>query len=185
MAETLSTMLPLGTKAPNFSLLNIRTGNYEELQKLKSDKATVVFFTCNHCPYVKHILQKLLEVIKNYQNKSISFIAINSNDAEKYIADSPDKMREEAEVHGFTFPYLYDETQTVAKAYQAACTPDFFVFDKNLECVYRGRFDDSTPGNKNPVTGKDLSEALENILMGTPVKSDQKPSVGCNIKWKR
>lgn len=184
MAETPSNMLPLGTKAPHFKLTDTLSGKDFTLEELKSDKATVIMFICNHCPYVKHIQTKLTEVAKEYKSKGVSFIAINSNDAEKYPADSPDKMRLEAERYGYTFPYLFDETQDVAKSYQAACTPDFYIFDKDLACVYRGRFDDSTPGNRNPVTGKDLSEALDNIIVGKTVSANQKPSVGCNIKWK-
>ncbi len=185
MAEAPSNMLPLGTKAPDFKLTDVQTNKKVTLNELKSPIATVVMFICNHCPYVKHIQAKLVAVAKTYQTKGISFIAISSNDIENYPADSPDKMRLEATQHGYTFPYLYDETQNVAKAYQAACTPDLYVFDGKLACVYRGRFDDSTPGNRNPVTGKDLSTALDNVLAGKPVSQEQKPSVGCNIKWKR
>lgn len=184
MAETPSNMLPLGTIAPEFILVDTRSGKKRSLSDLKSDKATVVMFLCNHCPYVKLIQNKLVHVAKDYQQKGISFIGISSNNVEKYPADSPDKMSLEAEQHHYSFPYLYDETQEVARAYQAACTPDFFVFDKNLKCVYRGRFDDATPGNDNPVTGKDLINALENIINGKQVDANQYPSVGCNIKWK-
>lgn len=185
MAETPSSMLPLGTRAPSFKLTDTRNGNVLTLEDLKSDKATVVMFICNHCPYVKHIQNKLVEVANKYSVKGINFIAINSNDAKSYPSDAPDKMKEEADKHGYRFPYLYDETQDVAKAYQAACTPDFYVFDKNLACVYRGRFDDATPGNHNPVTGKDLIAALDTILVGKSVDQNQKPSLGCNIKWKK
>jgi thiol-disulfide isomerase/thioredoxin len=185
MAETPSTMIPLGTDAPDFRLIDSRTNHYLSLQELKSDKATVVMFICNHCPYVKHIQKKLAEIAKSYQGKGISFIAINANDAEAYPQDAPDKMRTEAEKHDYTFPYLFDETQEIAKKYHAACTPDFYVFDKNLKCVYRGRFDDATPGNHNPVTGSELRHALDSILTGMPVSTDQKASVGCNIKWKK
>lgn len=185
MAETSSSMLPLGTHAPNFKLIDTRTNKLVTLNELKSNIATVVMFICNHCPYVKHIQAKLVTIAKAYQAKGMSFIAISSNDIKDYPADGPDKMHAEATQQGYTFPYLYDETQDVAKAYQAACTPDLYVFDKNLACVYRGRFDDSTPGNRNPVTGKDLSSALDNILVGKSVNPDQKPSVGCNIKWKK
>ncbi len=185
MAETPSTMLPLGTIAPNFKLCDTISNRLLSLDDLHSKTATVVMFICNHCPYVKHIQTKLAAVAKSYQQKGIQFIAINANDATKYLADSPEKMKLEAKAHDYTFPYLFDETQAVAKAYQAACTPDFYVFDHNMACVYRGRFDDATPGNQNPVTGKDLTTALDNILNGTPVDANQKPSVGCNIKWKK
>lgn len=185
MAETPSTMIPLGTKAPEFRLFDVCSARYLTLQELKSDVATVIMFICNHCPYVKHIQSKLAKMAKLYQDKGIHFVAINSNDAESYPADSPDKMKIEAEKYHYSFPYLYDETQEVAKAYQAACTPEFYVFDKHLKCVYRGRFDSSTPGNRHPVTGMELCKALDNILAGKAVSEDQKASVGCNIKWKK
>jgi thiol-disulfide isomerase/thioredoxin len=185
MAETPSTMLPLGTIAPDFTLMDVRTDKMMTLRELKSDVATVVMFICNHCPYVKLIQDRLAEVAKHYQTHGVSFIAINSNDVQNYPADAPDKMKIEAEKHKYSFPYLFDETQQVAKAYQAACTPDFYIFDKNLACVYRGRFDEATPGNKKPVTGEDLCHALDNILTGKLVSANQKPSVGCNIKWKK
>lgn len=185
MAETPSTMLPLGTKAPSFTLPDTRSDKIYSLDELKSNKATVIMFICNHCPYVKHIQTKLVELAKKFQTQGISFAAISSNDVSNYPADSPDNMKIEALKHDYTFPYLYDETQKIAKAYQAACTPDFYVFDNNLECVYRGRFDDSTPGNGRPVTGKDLSDALNSILAGKTIDENQKPSVGCNIKWKK
>jgi len=184
MAETPSTMLPLGTKAPVFKLPDVRTGHSVSLSELASTKATVVMFICNHCPYVKHIQHKLADVAKQYQAKGVSFIAINSNDVKNYPSDSPDMMKLEADKQGYTFPYLYDETQDVAKAYHAACTPDFFVFDKNMACVYRGRFDGATPGNDQPVSGRDLIGALDAILDGGVVSGEQRPSLGCNIKWK-
>jgi len=184
MAETPSTMIPLGTKAPDFNLLDTISNKMLALNDLQSTKATVIMFICNHCPYVKHIQKKLVEVANQYQNKNVQFIAISSNDTQKYPADGPEEMRLEAQTHHYPFPYLYDETQIVAKSYQAACTPDFFVFDKHLACVYRGRFDDSTPGNNRPVTGVDLCTALDNVLAGMPVSTDQKASLGCNIKWK-
>lgn len=183
MAETLSTMLPLGAIAPDFTLLDTSTNKIVSLQELKSHIATVVMFICNHCPYVKHIQKKLAEVATSYQKKGIAFIAINSNDIKKYPEDSPVHMRKEAEMNHYTFPYLFDETQAVAKAYHAACTPDFYLFDSTLACVYRGRFDDSTPGNHHAVTGKDLTQALDAMLTHQPIDQDQKPSMGCNIKW--
>lgn len=184
MAETPSNMLPLGTKAPDFFLFDTLSGKKLSLNELKSDVATVIMFICNHCPYVKYIQTKLVAFANHYQQKNINFIAICSNDVEKYPADGPQQMKMEAEKHHYTFPYLYDETQTVAKSYQAACTPDFYIFDQNLLCVYRGRFDDATPGNHHPVTGADLGHALDNILTGNPIDPNQKASLGCNIKWK-
>jgi thiol-disulfide isomerase/thioredoxin len=184
MAATPSTMIPLGTKAPDFTLLDTISNKTVSLQTLKSDKATVIMFICNHCPFVKHIQTTLAEMARAYQAKDIRFIAINSNDVANYPDDSPDNMQREAKKWGYTFPYLFDETQEVAKAYQAACTPDFFVFDHNLQCVYRGRFDDSTPGNGRPVTGDDLRGALDAVLTGKAIDSHQQPSIGCNIKWK-
>jgi peroxiredoxin len=183
MAETLSTMLPLGTVAPDFKLVDTCTGKQLSLQELKSDIATVVMFICNHCPYVKHIQSKLVEVANLYQKKGVAFIAISSNDVKKYPEDGPSNMQKEAKAHQYTFPYLYDETQSVAKAYQAACTPDFYLFDASLACVYRGRFDDATPGNNRLATGKELTQALDAVLAKKPVMEDQKPSIGCNIKW--
>ncbi len=185
MAVTPSTMIPLGTKAPEFRLLDTRTNKYLTLNELKSPIATVILFLCNHCPFVIHIQPKLVEMAKLYQAKGISFIAISSNDVSTYPQDGPVYMRAEAEKNHYTFPYLYDETQNVAKAYQAACTPDLYVFDSKLQCVYRGRFDDATPGNQQAVTGHDLSQALDCILSDKPISPDQKASVGCNIKWKK
>lgn len=184
MAQTLSTMLPLGTTAPHFTLVDTRSGQSVSLEILKSEVATVIFFICNHCPYVKHIQAKLVDIVKKYQEKKIVFIGISSNDIEKYPEDSPEKMRLEAEKEHYSFPYLYDATQAVAKAYHAACTPDFYIFDREMHCVYRGRFDDSTPSNHLPVTGKEISHALDNLIAGKPVDPAQKPSMGCNIKWK-
>ena len=184
MALTPSNMLPLGTKAPHFKLLCAVTGKEFSLDELKSDKATVVMFICNHCPYVKHVQRGLVELANDYMPKGISFIAINSNDAEKYTEDSPANMKSVALNLGYHFPYLFDETQEVARAYAAACTPDFYVFDAALKLVYRGQMDDSRPGNGKPVTGRNIREALDRILKGEPVGEDQVPSIGCNIKWK-
>ncbi len=183
MALTPSTMLPLGTPAPAFSLPDTN-GAILSLDQLRSEKATVVMFICNHCPYVLHIIEKLSHVASEYKKRGVQFIAINSNNVEKYPADSPEKMIEFAGQHHFSFPYLFDETQEVARNYQAACTPDFYVFDRDLLCVYRGRFDDATPGNKNPVNGYDLCLALDNLLQNKAIDENQKPSMGCNIKWK-
>jgi thiol-disulfide isomerase/thioredoxin len=184
MAHTPSSMIPLGTIAPDFALLDTVSDQVLTLSDLRSELATVIMFICNHCPYVKLIQTKLSEVAKVYQAKGIRFVAINSNDTEKYPADSPANMRVEAEKHGYSFPYLFDETQAVAKAYHAACTPDFFIFDGDLRCVYRGRFDAATPGNGKSVTGDELCAALDNILAGKQVDPNQIASVGCNIKWK-
>ncbi|MGB6977390.1 MAG: thioredoxin family protein [Gammaproteobacteria bacterium] len=185
MAVTPSNMLPLGTHAPDFTLQDVVSKKTLSLNQLKSDKATVIMFICNHCPFVKHVQPELVKVSKDYQAKGIHFIAISSNDISEYPEDAPDKMNEVAEKLGYPFPYLYDDTQKVAKAYQAACTPDFYVFDKDLKCVYRGQLDDSRPGNNIPVTGKDLRAALDCILTNKPINSQQKPSMGCNIKWKK
>ena len=179
-----SNMIPLGTIAFGFTLFDTRTNQLLSLNTLKSNVATVVMFLCNHCPYVKHLQSKIVEVVNFYQAKGIQFIAISANDVETYPEDGPDQMRLEAKEKGYTFPYLYDETQDVAKAYQAACTPDFYVFDPDLRCVYRGRFDGSTPRNNEPVTGGDLCAALDCVLNGEAVSEDQKPSMGCSIKWK-
>lgn len=177
-------MLPLGTIAPSFTLVDSVSNKKMSLHELKSSTATVVMFICNHCPYVKHIQHELAKFAKEYQAKKVSFIAINSNDIAHYPEDAPDKMRETAQQLDFTFPYLFDETQEVAKAYQAACTPDFYIFDKDLKCVYRGQFDDARPGNNIPVTGNSMRAALENLLAGRPIDTEQKPSMGCNIKWR-
>jgi len=185
MAATPSNMMPLGTQAPDFTLLNTVTGEMATLQSLKSDIATMIMFICNHCPYVKHIEPELVKMANEYQAKGLSFIAISSNDVDNYPDDSPDKMKEVAQQAGYTFPYLYDETQEVAQAYLAACTPDFYVFDKDLKCVYRGRLDGATPKNNVPVTGEELRAALDAIVAGQPVNPEQIPSIGCNIKWKQ
>lgn len=184
MAET-SKMLPIGTKAPDFTLLDTCTNKHMSLSQLASSKATVIMFICNHCPYVKLIQQKLVEVAKKYQPQGVSFIAISSNSVESHPQDGPQFMREEAEKNHYSFPYLYDETQAVARAYQAACTPDLYVFDKALHCVYRGRFDDATPSNGRAVTGADVTNALDALLAGREVSADQQASIGCGIKWKK
>jgi len=178
-------MLPLRIIAPDFTLPDAVSGHQISLQKIKSDIATVLMFICNHCPFVRHVQNKLVEIATLYQQKYIQFIAISSNDSKNYPRDGPDKMKMIAIEKHYPFPYLFDETQEVARNYQAACTPDFYVFDKNLMCVYRGQFDDSRPGNNIPVSGKDLCDALDAILAGNTVNPDQKPSIGCNIKWKK
>ena len=183
MALTASSMLPLGTKAPPFTLPDAVGGKPMSLDASKGAQATVVMFICNHCPYVKHVQPELVRVARDYQPRGAGFVAISSNDVRDYPEDAPARMKEVALKLGYSFPYLYDETQQVAKAYKAACTPDFYVFDRDLKCVYRGRLDESSPGNGRPLTGADLRAALEAVLNGKPVNPDQHPSTGCNIKW--
>lgn len=178
-------MLPLGTAAPDFSLPDTVSGRMVSLSEVKTDKGLVVIFLCNHCPYVIHVNPEIVRVAKEYMAKGLGFVGISSNDVENYPDDSPDKMKVVAEQLGYPFPYLYDESQAVARAYDAACTPDFYVFDKELKLVYRGRIDDSRPKNDNPLTGRDLRAALDAVLGGQPVSEVQYPSGGCNIKWKQ
>jgi len=185
MAATPSNMMPLGTMAPDFNLTDTISGKKKSLHELKSEKATVITFICNHCPFVKHVQKGLVKLAKDYIPSGISFVAINSNDVKAYPDDSPERMKEVAKQLGYPFPYLYDESQDIARAYGAACTPDFYIFDKDLKCVYRGQMDDSRPSNDIPVTGKDIRAALDAILAGKPVSEEQKPSIGCNIKWKK
>lgn len=185
MALTPSKMLPLGTVAPPFTLEDAVSGRTMTLDELKSDKATVIMFICNHCPYVKHIQSELVNLAEDYIPEGVKFIAISSNDVENYPEDSPELMKAEARRWGYPFPYLYDETQAVARAYDAACTPDFYIFDGDLKLVYRGQLDDSRPGNGKPLTGKDIRTALDDILKDNPVTEDQVPSQGCNIKWRK
>ena len=184
MALTPSNMLALGTLAPKFNLLNTIDHTMVSLDEAKGVKGTVIMFICNHCPFVKHVNAELSQLAKDYITKGIKCIAISSNDAKKYPEDAPDKMKENAIQHDFIFPYLYDENQDVAKAYDAACTPDFYIFDKDLKLVYRGQLDNSRPENGIPVTGEDLRYAIENVIYGKPIDKEQKPSIGCNIKWK-
>ena len=176
--------LPTGFKAPAFELPDIVSGQKKNLKNLKGEKATVIMFICNHCPYVKHVINEIVNITHFYKNSPVSFIAINSNDAEKYPEDAPDKMIEFAKVNQFPFPYLYDETQEVAKSYDAACTPEFYVFDGELNLRYHGQMDDSRPKNNIPVSGKDLRNAIDKILAGEEIPGDQRPSIGCSIKWK-
>ncbi len=183
MALTPSTMLSLGTKAPDFSLPDT-DGSTVSLADFKTSKALLVMFICNHCPFVKHIADELAKLGREYQDKGVGVVAISSNNVQTHPDDSPENMRKERQERGYTFPYLYDESQDVAKAYRAACTPDFYVFDGEMNLVYRGQLDDSRPGNDVPVTGKDLRAALDAALAGAAQTSDQKPSMGCNIKWK-
>ncbi len=183
MARTPSTMLPLGTEAPEFSLPDT-DGNIVTLEEFRGSAGLVVMFICNHCPFVIHVAPEIAALAEEYQDQGVGFVAISANDVSTHPDDSPEKMKEEKEKQGYTFPYLYDETQDVAKAYHAACTPDFFVFDQFMKLVYRGQLDDSRPGNDKPLNGKDLRAALDNLLMGKPIPEAQKPSLGCNIKWK-
>ncbi len=184
MVRTPSEMIPLGTKAPEFNLLSPKDGSFYSLAQLRSERATVVIFICNHCPYVVHLIKQMVEVAKCYGAKGVQFIAINSNDVEQYPQDGPAEMVEFAQQNQLDFPYLFDETQDIARAYHAACTPDLFVFDKHLSLRYRGQFDDSRPSSDNPVTGLDLRNALDCMLSDKDISFEQKPSVGCNIKWK-
>ncbi|MFN0195326.1 MAG: thioredoxin family protein, partial [Planctomycetaceae bacterium] len=180
MVKTASTMLPLGTKLPAFSLPNVdgrRIGNAD----VSASKGVLVIFMCNHCPFVVHLRSALAEFAKEYQAKGLAIVGISSNDAVAYPQDGPDAMKAEAKSAGYTFPYLFDETQAAAKTFHAACTPDFFLFDKELCLVYRGQFDDSRPGNGRPITGADLRKACDQVLAGKPVSPEQRPSIGCNI----
>lgn len=184
MAKTPSQMVALGTPAPDFTLPDTVSGKSVSLADFKGSKALVVMFICNHCPFVLHINPKLVEVARAYQARGVAFVGISSNSVESHPQDGPEKMTETAAAVGYTFPYLYDETQEVAKAFNAACTPDIFVYDSNMQLIYRGQFDASRPGNGIEVTGQDLTDALDAILQGEPVSQEQRPSIGCNIKWK-
>lgn len=185
MALTPSNMLPLGTAAPEFNLPDTVSGKDISLHDIATAKATVVMFICNHCPFVIHVNDEIVRVANDYMEKGVGFVAISSNDVENYPADSPEKMKALAAEVGYNFPYLYDETQEVAKAYDAACTPDFYIFDGEKKLAYRGRLDDSRPGSGTPLTGKDLRAALDAILSGNEISRTQYPSMGCNIKWKK
>lgn len=182
MVKTASTMLPLGTQAPDFEMVSV-DGRPRTLADFKDAPAFVAMFICNHCPFVKHVAEGLAQFGHEYQSKGVAVVAISSNDASKYPEDSPEQMVHEAEEQGYSFPYLYDDDQSVAKAYRAACTPDFFVFDKQQRLVYRGQFDSSRPDSGIPVTGEDLRRAVDAVLAGEPLSDDQQPSLGCNVKW--
>lgn len=184
MAFTESKMLPLGTKAPDFTLPDTVSGKEMSLKDLLSERATVIMFICNHCPYVLHVNPEIVRLAKDYQAEGVQFVGISSNDVERYPQDSPEKMKELAEEVGYPFPYLYDASQDVAKAYDAACTPDFYVFDGEGKLFYRGRLDESRPKNDKPLTGADLRGALDAVLAGKPAPEKQYPSGGCGIKWK-
>ena len=186
MAATNSSTMPLGTIAPDFNLPDTVTGSLFTLQELKGQQGTVVMFICNHCPYVLHIKQQLIDIAYQYKQRGINIIAISSNDIENYPQDAPDKMKQLMTEWGNPFAaYLYDESQDTAKAYQAACTPDIYVFDADLACIYRGRLDGATPKNDVLLTGEDLRNALDHLLAGQPAPQEQIPSIGCNIKWKK
>lgn len=183
MALTASTMLPLGTPAPSFTLTDTVSGMARTLQDVRGAQGTLVMFVCNHCPYVKHVNTELVRLARDYCARGVGMVAISSNDAQAYPQDGPERMREVALQLGYLFPYLYDPTQAVARRYAAACTPDFFLFDANLKLAYRGRLDDSTPGNGRPLTGADLRAAIDALLSGRAPAREQQPSMGCNIKW--
>lgn len=184
MSLTPTKPVALGFEAPDFILPDPRSGKNISLDEVKGEKGTLVMFICNHCPYVKHIIDELVNIGNDYISEGIGIVAINSNDIEKYPDDHPDKMKILATELNFPFPYLFDESQKVAKAYDAACTPDFDLFDANGKCIYRGQLDGSRPGNNIPVTGEDLRKALNQVLKGEKVPKKQMPSIGCNIKWK-
>lgn len=183
MVRTASTMRPLGMKAPPFSLMNV-DGREVSLSDFSDARALLVIFMCNHCPYVKHVASEIQRVAMDYMPQGVAVVGINSNDASTHPGDSPEQMVHEAEQRGYPFPYLFDEDQTVAKAYGAACTPDFFLFDKNQHLAYRGQLDGSRPKNDTPLTGSDLRAALDAVLSGKEIPQPQRPSIGCNIKWK-
>jgi peroxiredoxin len=177
-------MMPLGTIAPHFELPDTVSGKTKTISEFTSGKAIVIMFICNHCPYVVHVQEEIIRLANDYLSKGILFIAISSNDINNYPADSPEKMKEMALAKNYPFPYLFDESQDVARSYNASCTPDFYIFDQDLKCVYRGQLDDSRPGNGIPLSGRDIRKALDDLLNGETVCADQKPSIGCNIKWK-
>ena len=184
MVRTLSTMLPLGTTAPNFQLSDVVSGKTISLDTFGDSKALLVMFICRHCPFVKHVQQELAKIGRDYGDRPLGIVAISANDAENYPDDSPESLQQMAKELGFNFPICYDETQETSKTYTAACTPDFFLFDSERKLAYRGQLDDSRPSTNTPVTGKDLRNAIDSLLTGTTVNPDQKPSLGCNIKWK-
>lgn len=184
MSLTPSHMIKLGTKAPNFKLMDTITGHLISLQDIQGERGTLIMFLCNHCPFVKHVNEEIVRIANEYRQLGFGFAGIMSNDVKKYPEDSPENMKEHAAKHQYSFPYLYDGTQEIAKAYDAACTPDFFLFDDELQLIYRGQLDDSRPGNGIHPNGRDLREAMDSVLNNRKVTKDQKPSIGCNIKWK-
>ena len=183
MAQTPSNMLPLGTLAPDFNLKDTNATDFKTFAVCKGEKGTVVLFICNHCPFVHHVMKEVIRVVNDYRVQGIGFVAISSNDVVKYPQDAPELMTEFAFANGFEFPYLYDESQEIAKAYDAACTPDFYLFDNQNKLVYRGQLDDSRPANGIPLSGSDLRSAIDGVVMNRLINPEQKPSIGCNIKW--
>ncbi len=184
MAAISTIQIPLGFTAPYFKLYEPASDTFQSLTDLQSDKATVIMFICNHCPFVKHVMDELIQLANDYMPKGITFIGINPNDVENYPEDRPERMKKLVEKLNIPFPFLFDQNQKTAKDYNAACTPDFNIFDKNMKCVYRGQLDDSRPGNGIAVNGKDIRTALDAILENKKINEDQKPSIGCSIKWK-
>ncbi len=184
MSLTYSAMMPLNASAPAFKLLDVISNQEVTPETIRGNQGLLVMFVCNHCPYVKHVEDEIGKIAHEYRAKGIGTIAISSNDIEKYPDDGPEGMNEQAQRASWDFPYLLDETQEIAKAYKAECTPDFFLFDKSLKCVYRGRMDAASPGNGQPNDGKDLRDAMDHLITGKPISDDQKPSMGCNIKWR-
>lgn len=184
MVLTPSTMMSLGTKTTDFELVDVRTNKKVFLHSFKKKHGLLIMFICRHCPYVKHLEKELAKLGNDYAGSELGIVAVSSNDAAKYPDDHPSKLKEMAEALSFQFPFLYDESQSAAKSYRAACTPDFFLLGADLELVYRGQFDESRPGNGLPVTGKDLRSAMDALILRKPIKTEQKPSLGCNIKWK-
>ncbi|MCA9132609.1 MAG: thioredoxin family protein [Planctomycetales bacterium] len=184
MVRTASTMLPLGTEAPDFTLPDCRNGQNVSRDDFRGQRGLLVIFMCNHCPYVKHVAPELARLADEYSQQGIAVVGISSNDATAYPDDSPEMMKQEAATQGYHFPYLYDQTQAVAQAYKAACTPDFYLFNSELKLVYRGQLDDTRPQQGTPPNGKDLRAAMDALLQGQAIPEPQKPSIGCNIKWK-
>lgn len=184
MVRTLSTMLPLGTSAPDFQLPDVVSSQTVSLETFSDSEALLVMFICRHCPFVKHVQQELAKIGRDYRDRPLGIVAISANDAEKYPDDAPESLKEMVQELGFNFPLCYDESQETSKTYTAACTPDFFLFDNDRKLAYRGQLDDSRPSTDTPVTGKDLRQAIETLLAGKTVDTEQKPSLGCNIKWK-
>ncbi len=184
MARTPTKQIPLGFKAPDFKLINVVNNNLESLDDLKKENGLVVMFICNHCPFVVHVIDEIINIANDYLNKNIGFVAISSNDVINYPDDSPEKMKALAIKNSYPFSYLYDESQEIAKAYDAACTPDFSVFNGDLNCIYRGQMDNSRPGNDYPINGEDMRKVLDYLLINKKIDFEQIPSIGCNIKWK-